>query len=314
MDTESLTTVPMVGGVGVGLTGAAAMAGSGGVAERNGGVFPNSSSSSSSSCVPPNSLPAARRCWNGGGPFSHNNNEAAGSCSSGLPALPTASGGSLLQQQRKRPGCQQCCIHHHPGEQDDDEAAQQPLDLSLPKFKVRQHWSGGSIVHESAATVNVVNLVGSQQCGCPPLLPSTLSSNSAASFNVSVTVQTPQRWLLDPQQLQLQPCHPPEQLRLRIDIPSNSGSQSTPGSHQPPLRIHHRFRKASNSAEVMEQQQPLQQVSTADDDLQRLGDSQHQLRQCGFYYGHLSWKESAQLLQNTPVRSALRPFGSDLLA
>jgi hypothetical protein len=37
------------------------------------------------------------------------------------------------------------------------------------------------------------------------------------------------------------------------------------------------------------------------DDLQRLSDSAHQLRLSGYYYGHLSWKESVQLLQNTKV-------------
>lgn len=241
---------------------------------------PQSSSSSPSSS---SFLPPARRCWNGGS-SSNNNNQ------------PTTPGFSVLpnvQQQRKRPGCHHCCIHQSFEDQEEVESeqldCQQPLDLSLPKFKVRQHWSGGSIVHESAAV----------QCQCSPVV-----SRTTTSFNVSVTVQpttttTTQRWQIDQRHHHHHPPEnwllpPAEQLRLRIDVPPHNSQNN---------RIHHHrtHRKTSvSSSEGMDQSSSG--GSIPDDDYQKLSITENQLRLSGFYYRNMSWKESIQLLQNTPVR------------
>ena len=134
-------------------------------------------------------------------------------------------------------------------------------------------------------------------CGC-----SSLSSNSSgltprlcsAAFNLSVTVQTPEPWLQDQQEQQQQQ----RQLRLRIDIPKPAGIAQQQNHHQ---HNNHIRRRKSVTSEPMAD--PYAAVTTsADDDLQRLADSQRQLRLSGFYYGHLSWKESVNLLQSTPVR------------
>ena len=112
----------------------------------------NSSSGSSNGVFSPSAfLPPARRCWNG--PFNNNNGTAedaaaAAGCSGFQTTLTAGPAVSLQQQQqRKRP----CCHHQFVVDKQEDyeDAACKPLDLSLPKFKVRQHWSGGSIVHES---------------------------------------------------------------------------------------------------------------------------------------------------------------------
>lgn len=262
-------------------------------------------------------LPPARRCWSG--QFNNNNNgttaEDAAAVCSGFSAVLTA--GAFQQQQRKRP----CCHPQFPAEQEDYEDATcqgEPLDLSLPKFKVRQHWSGGSIVHESTFSLPSTKLfkvhhkkktkfvqssslsLFLDQCACPGSLSSEGGSTVArfcpTSFNVSVTVQTPERWLLDQQQQQQQ-----QQLRLRIDIPKVAEAPQQQ-LHQNNRHHNHLRHRKSVPLETMAADPYAAVPNTAEDDLQRLADSQRQLRLSGFYYGHLSWKESVHLLQNTPVR------------
>ena len=266
------------------------------------------------------SLPPARRqhqqttaatsCWNANNPFlgsvvvPSTASEEAPTAASNLFGLASA------PIQRKRPGCK--C-----DEDDEDESSTQssachpppsyssnysiqPLDLSLPKVKVRQHWSGGSIVQVNETIISIGDC-----CGCPAATSSSARSPTVSSrLNVSVVTV--------PQHHHHQPCHQhpvdrhqqPTPFRLQIEIPL-AASDKLPGFHQPPPPPppqHRRKSSSSNNNNIPTRPAEVSVMKEEDDDLQRLSDSAHQLRLSGYYYGHLSWKESVQLLQNTKVK------------
>lgn len=262
------------------------------------------------------------------------------------PLLPSA-GATAPTIQRKRPGC--LCDHQddygdlncHPtttttsvggGGYYDDPLANygecqviEPLDLSLPKVKVRQHWSGGSIVQVNDSTIISIGRRGprgsttpsggnnsSESCcgGCAGADSACPNSNSSRLDVSVVTVpqQRPSCWSSSPsygqqhrhQQQQQQP------FRLQIEIPFGaSDDKLLPGF----FRHHRRNKSIHCSSHHPSSLLHPPEVSVAmteggdEDDLQRLSDSAHQLRLSGYYYGHLSWKESVQLLQNTEVNN-----------
>ena len=276
-----------------------------------------------SSCA----LPPARRLphqqqqqqpfyWNCPGPAA----AAAGSSSSTS---------SLLQ--RKRPGCEcdsllasndQIWSSSSSLQKSAVQEADSPLDLSVPKIKVRQHWSGGSIVevntesaivsiqHQSSSSNNNNNTISTDSftsyldsCVC------TDSGSSSTSSPVKVSVIQERR-----QQQQQQ--------QSATTLPSSSSWTLTPpvrprrsSTYSDFLRVEIQWRHQPEGESITKPLVGPQSgvnmttaeaaASTADDDLNRLADSAHQLRLSGFYYGHLSWKESAQLLQNTRVSHRL---------
>ena len=281
--------------------------------------------------------------------------------------------------QRKRPGC--LCDHYNDNEEDEEDGSLstttdvgryqvndlrsagdcmiQPLDLSLPKVKVRQHWSGGSIVQVNDSTIISINGGGAgggsssssssstECCRCPS---SSASRPSPSRLNVSVVTVPPQTscWpgnshfaasSLPADRQQHYPGqqhhHHPQQrqqpFRLQIEIPLEadklSGFFRQPSSHRrktshsssasggcatstplPPAQVPTANNNISNQQRPPEVAGPVPATVMKDDedDLQRLSDSAHQLRLSGYYYGHLSWKESMQLLQDTKVEKKER--------
>lgn len=204
-------------------------------------------------------------CWNAAGLPA----PRTGRQSVGVPAPPgtdACSTSSQQHQQRKRPGCLCDCPTTGCSSGASCEPADhstQPLDLSLPKIKVRQHWSGGSIVQVNDSTI--ISISSSE---------ASRATSAARTLDVSVVTvprATPSGWN--------------SQVRLQIDIPFGS----RPALPLPPVNKLHSSIKSGLK------------MSDDDDDLKRLTDSAHQLRLCGFYYPHLSWKDSVQLLQTTKV-------------
>jgi hypothetical protein len=229
----------------------------------------------------------------------------------------------------------------------------EPLDLSLPKVKVRQHWSGGSIVQVNDSTIisisgrrpalsrgsttnnnNSNNSNSDSTCCCGGCCADSVgcpnSSSSSSRLDVSVvTVPQPARpscWSSSPSYANQQQSHRQQQqqqqqpFRLQIEIPFGaSDDKLLPGF----FRHHHHHRRTNNNKPIHchnnnnnshlhhhSSAHPAEVCATMtegsgggdeSDDLQRLSDSAHQLRLSGYYYGHLSWKESVQLLQNTKV-------------
>lgn len=274
--------------------------------------------------------------------------------------------------QRKRPGCL-CDDICYGGSTDsgvllygasastdyyDDDDAAQPLDLSLPKIKVRQHWSGGSIVQVNDSTIISI---GADYCDCPAKVTDVPAAAPASRLNVSVVTVPPQhsvsaatsRWMTPATsahsanrhyserhshlaQPPVLPVHYPQShehhhqpLRVQIEIPLVGDTKLTSYLHRPQQQqqqrqqqqqsVHHHRRKSNNVGHHYHHhpQQQQQQVvgsaaasrpaevnmaaDTEEDDLKRLTDSAQQLRLSGYYYPHLSWKDSIQLLQNTRV-------------
>lgn len=251
--------------------------------------------------------------------------------------------------QRKRPGCS--CDH------EDYQAAEatssgggayydypfvgdcehvEPLDLSLPKVKVRQHWSGGSIVQVNDSTIISIDRRPDRPADlcCSGCVASDVAGPSPSRLNVSVVTVPQQRQSCWPSSSAFQPAtidrqHP---FRLQIEIPFGASDEKVlPGL----LRHHHHHRRksvhtaannnsnpvASSGGSALQLHPPEMCTSVTteggvagtreDDDLQRLSVVAHQLRLSGYYYGHLSWKESAHLLQNTKVGTFLVRDSSD---
>lgn len=344
------------------------MLGGGSSSQGNGGTF----SCSSSPALPPArrhhqqtaaaaaaaaAIVAASSCWSPTNPF----NVLSSACSVVVPstaseeataeaAIPYFSyanplGSTTQPIQRKRPGCS--CDHDdyqavHPtssgggGYYDyplvNDCEHIEPLDLSLPKVKVRQHWSGGSIVQVNDSTIiSIGSRNGSSDLCCSGCVPADVADHSPPRLNVSVVSVSQQRQSCWPsssafQQQATIDRHQP--FRLQIEIPFGASDEKVlPGflRHSHPHNRRKSVHTAANnnnnnnlaapscSAALPQQLHPAE-ISTSvmtdgvggggreDDDLQRLSVVSHQLRLSGYYYGHLSWKDSVQLLQNTKVK------------
>ncbi|XP_057378698.1 uncharacterized protein LOC130700726 [Daphnia carinata] len=257
-------------------------------------------------------------------------------------------------QQRKRPGCS--CDHDdyqsvhatsgaagaayydYPLAGDCEHV--EPLDLSLPKVKVRQHWSGGSIVQVNESTIISIDRrpdALADLC-CSGCAPSDVAGRSPSRLNVSVVTvphQRPSCWTSSSafQQATID-RHP---FRLQIEIPFGaSDEKALPGflRHPPPPHRRKSVHTSNNNnplasscsnsnssssggGDALPLHPPeiatsvMTDVAREDDDLQRLSIVAHQLRLSGYYYGHLSWKESMQLLQNTKVGTFLVRDSSD---
>lgn len=240
-----------------------------------------------------------------------------------------------VQHQRKRPGC--LCDHYDDDDEEEEESISlvrhcynqvdstvQPLDLSLPKVKVRQHWSGGSIVQVNDSTIISINSAGggrggAECCGCPASTGASSTTGSSpllASSRLNVSVVTvPQQpcWPAgNNNTLPIDRHHPhhqqPQPFRLQIEIPFVADKLSGFFRQQQQQHHHHHRRKSSNNSTSLLRPPEVAAAATnvmtdEEDDLQRLSDSAHQLRLSGYYYGHLTWKDSIQLLQNTKVNS-----------
>jgi hypothetical protein len=195
----------------------------------------------------------------------------------------------------------------------------------VPKIKVRQHWSGGSIVEVN--TESAVVSIQQQQSStdnCSDSLSCACDSSSSSGAPVKVSVIQERRHhqaKQQPDQLSTSPWATAQRTGraastygdfLRVEIQWRQHQPEATAAFRPPLPQ----TPTQPAAELVEpivvkpqvgpkRNSLLNMTSAAplDDDLNRLADSAHQLRLSGFYYGHLSWKESAQLLQNTRVRS-----------
>lgn len=304
---------------------------------------------------------AASTCWSPTNPFnvlssggsvvvpSTASEDATVEAAAVPPHFSYANAWTTLPIQRKRPGCS--CDH------EDYQAAEatsngggayydypfvgdcehvEPLDLSLPKVKVRQHWSGGSIVQVNDSTIISIDRRPDRPADlcCSGCVASDVAGPSPSRLNVSVVTVPQQRQSCWPSSSAFQPAtidrqHP---FRLQIEIPFGASDEKVlPGL----LRHHHHHRRksvhtaannnsnpvASSGGSALQLHPPEMCTSVTteggvagtreDDDLQRLSVVAHQLRLSGYYYGHLSWKESAHLLQNTKVGTFLVRDSSD---
>lgn len=296
---------------------------------------------------------AASTCWSPTNPFnvlssggsvvvpSTASEDATVEAAAVPPHFSYANAWTTLPIQRKRPGCS--CDH------EDYQAAEatssgggayydypfvgdcehvEPLDLSLPKVKVRQHWSGGSIVQVNDSTIISIDRRPDRPADlcCSGCVASDVAGPSPSRLNVSVVTVPQQRQSCWPSSSAFQPAtidrqHP---FRLQIEIPFGASDEKVlPGL----LRHHHHHRRksvhtaannnsnpvASSGGSALQLHPPEMCTSVTteggvagtreDDDLQRLSVVAHQLRLSGYYYGHLSWKESVHLLENTKVYS-----------
>lgn len=276
------------------------------------------------------------------GTFSSTNPFLATGVSSSSSSSSCSTTSSLL---RKRPGCEcnssslsSSTSYDHLWSSSSGrggagrETEESPLDLSKPKIKVRQHWSGGSIVEINTESA-VVSIQQQQQqqhpstsdnhsdsiCACD-------SSSSGAPVKVSV-IQERRQQHQQPDQLSTSPWASAQRASrsstygdfLRVEIQWRHQPEATaarPLPQSPTQSAELDQHTVVNKPQVGPKRNSLTMTSAAaaaplDDDLNRLADSAHQLRLSGFYYGHLSWKESAQLLQNTRVGTFLVRDSSD---
>ncbi|KAI9563697.1 hypothetical protein GHT06_011161 [Daphnia sinensis] len=351
------------------------MLGGGSSSQGNGGAFSCSSSpalpparrhhqqTAAAAAAATAAIVAASTCWSPTNPFNvlssggsvvvpSTASEDATVEAAAVPHHFTYANACTTQQpiQRKRPGCS--CDHddYHQAVGATPSAAGsfydypfagncehvEPLDLSLPKVKVRQHWSGGSIVQVNDSTIISIDRRpgdGPSDLCCSGCVASDAAGqHSPSRLNVSVVTvpqQRPSCWPPSLQQATTIDRHPPHPFRLQIEIPFGaSDERALPGFSR---HHHHHRRKSVHAANnnnplassgcASQQLHPAEiaisvmteaaAVAREDDDLQRLSVVAHQLRLSGYYYGHLSWKESVQLLQNTKVGTFLVRDSSD---
>ena len=238
---------------------------------------------------------------------------------------------------RKRPGLMSNESAIHP----------QPLDLSIRRQKVRQHWSGGSIVEVNETQqmhppISVHSSVSDRCYSHYAVKPSPSFDTTLFSFN-SGTEEKAFHQLHLQIHIPLAPVFPTSATLT----PPSPASSSLDYNNSPPHsdRIHHHHHHHHHShvppqdksakrsrismlvssvssvapvaaVPAVAPAAPAANPVVVDSDLQRLKHSQKHLRLSGYYYPHFSRKESVQLLQHTPVIQThlLWPFVNDYLS
>jgi len=174
---------------------------------------------------------------------------------------------------RKRPGFNDSATHS------------QPLDLSVPKQKVRHHWSGGSIVE-------VNEIISTPATSC-------VQFNTKLGPTTFFTLcSLPSSTLADsrsdaPKQQQQQ------QHSFLIQFPL------LPQVAAPDLKF------AAPSGCKRNRISKSMEEAAVENEMQRLRANQHHLHLSGYYYANLPRKEAVQLLQNTLVGTFLLRDSSD---
>lgn len=216
-------------------------------------------------------------------------------------------------------------------------AGAQPLDLTVPKFKVRHHWSGGSIIKINDVFTHPAD--GVSCCRLPTSSCSPVSTPGRREHQLETS-----SWSII-HHVPVPPIPPLDGFKPSFPSGRQGNNSIIPQSYQPHLHVQiqiplpphvvHQHPYALSSSESSLESMDVDDDSPADvrasrhwfvkrsrktlescpaggnradasvtkGDLQLLRDSHIHLSQCRYYYGCLSWKEQIELLQNTKVCS-----------